>query len=224
MATTLGSDVYDRSGSDEMSRNAFYFILGCALSWGFVATGIVASLTTEWQPNIWELLGWGLVLPIIGIFMSVSTSAFVSFIGFNLVVIPFGAILGPVLAKYNLMHPGIVADTASLTAAITGAMAVTGLLFPDFYKGIGGALFGALSCLLIVSILQIFIPALQHFTVIHYIGAGIFSLYIGYDMYRASTIPATADNAVDVAISLYLDIINLFLQLLEIFASASSDD
>jgi FtsH-binding integral membrane protein len=36
-------------------------------------------------------------------------------------------------------------------------------------------------------------------------------------MYRATALPKTYDNAVDLCIDFYLDIINLFLDLLEIF-------
>ena len=39
-------------------------------------------------------------------------------------------------------------------------------------------------------------------------------------MWRASEIPATLDNAVDVAIALYLDIINLFITLARIYAES----
>lgn len=222
--SVLKSDVFDRTGHDVMTRGAFYLVLGCILAWGFIATYIVAGLTSDWQPSLWEIIGWGLVVPVIGILLSASNNAFVSFVGFNCVVIPFGAILGPVLANYNLAYPGMVSEAASLTAIVTGVMAVTGLMFPNFYRSIGGALFGALSCLVIVSLLSLFIPALQHFTIIHYIAAGIFALYIGFDMWRANTIPATLDNAVDVAISLYLDIINLFLRILKILAENKSDD
>jgi FtsH-binding integral membrane protein len=35
-------------------------------------------------------------------------------------------------------------------------------------------------------------------------------------MYRAQRYPKTADNAVDCAVDIYLDIINLFLRLLRI--------
>jgi FtsH-binding integral membrane protein len=56
--------------------------------------------------------------------------------------------------------------------------------------------------------------------IIDWIAAGIFALYIGYDMYRASTIPATLDNAIDVATAQFLNIFNLFVRFLII----SSDD
>ena len=72
--------------------------------------------------------------------------------------------------------------------------------------------------LLLVLVASFFIPALMQFSIIHYLAAGLFALYIGYDMWRASEIPATLDNAVDVSISLYLDILNLFLWILPILA------
>ena len=216
----LKSDVFERSGTDVMTRNAFYLVMGVILAWGFLATHIVSELTANWQPGILVFLLVGLGLPILGIFMSASNSAFLSFIGFNLVVIPFGAILGPVLAQYELARPGIVSEAASLTGAVTGVMALSGLLFPNFYRSIGGALFGALSALLIIMLVSLFVPALMGFTVIHYAAAGLFALYIGFDMWRASEIPATLDNAVDVAISLYLDVINLFLWILRILGNS----
>ena len=40
----------------------------------------------------------------------------------------------------------------------------------------------------------------------------------GFDWARANAIPKTADNAVDSAASLYMDIINLFLRILMILA------
>ena len=58
----------------------------------------------------------------------------------------------------------------------------------------------------------------MQFSIIHYLAAGPFAPYIGYDMWRASEIPATLDNAVDVSVSLYLDILNLFLWILPILA------
>lgn len=216
MSQMLKSDVYDRSGGDTMTRSTFYFVMGCVLAWGFTATYMVSRMTTDWKPGIGEFLIVGLGLPLVGIFASVSKSAFISFFGFNLVAIPFGATLGPLLAQYELATPGIVSEAAMLTGIVATVMAFSGFMFPNFYKSIGGILFGALLALVIVLVVSLFIPALMEFTVIHYLAAGLFALYVGYDMYRASEIPATLDNAVDVCISLYLDIINLFLWILRI--------
>lgn len=210
------TDVYERTGTDEMARNAFYFVMGCILVWGFVATYIISSMTADWRPGIVEYLVVGLGLPLLGVFMSANKSAFISFLAFNLITVPFGAVLGPLLAQYELADPGIVARAAMLTGGVTGVMALSGLAFPDFYRSIRKALFVALAALLVVMVISMFIPALMGFTVIHFLAAGLFALYVGYDMWRASEIPATLDNAVDVSISLYLDTVNLFLWILRI--------
>jgi len=52
--------------------------------------------------------------------------------------------------------------------------------------------------------------------IVSWISAIIFSLYIAYDVYRSQQFPPTIDNAIDSAIDIYLDIINLFLDILEI--------
>lgn len=217
----ISNGVWERAGVDTMSRNAFYFVLGGVLSWGFVLTKLIAVSTASWQPGIVEFLFVGLVVPIVGIFASAwSKNSLISFLGFNLVVGGIAAIIGPTLAMYEVQMPGVVEQAATMTAFVTAGMGVSGLLFPNFYRSIGGALFGALLILVIVSFARLFIPAIQNVGIIDYIAAGIFALYIGFDMWRASEIPATLDNAVDVAVALYLDIINLFLYLLRIYAES----
>jgi FtsH-binding integral membrane protein len=58
----------------------------------------------------------------------------------------------------------------------------------------------------------------RSFTIVDWIAAGIFSLYIAYDYARAQLIPKTVDNAVDVCIALYLDVINLFIRIASIMS------
>lgn len=214
------SGVFERVGADTMPRRAFFLVIGMLLGWGFFVTYQVSSATAGWQPNFWEFLGIGLVVPMVGVFLSNTEEPLLSFIGLNLVTGGLGAILGPLLAHYKIAQPGVITEAVTITAIVTGVMAVSGVLFPRFYSKIGGALFMGLLAVLVVYIAAIFIPALAHFKPIYYVSAGLFSLYVGYDMWRASTIPSTLANAVDVAVSLYLDIVNLFLAILRI----SSDD
>lgn len=209
------TNVFERSGSDEMSRRAFYLVLCGLTAWGLFLASAVAPMFYDWKPGIWTMLGVCLGIPLIGIFMTAG-GAVLSFIGYHLIIVPFGAMLGPVLAHYDIVHPGVVHQALFLTSAVVVVMGASGIMFPNFYRGLGGALFGALCALLAVSVLSLFIPALAHMGVIHWIGAGIFSLYIGYDMHRASEIPATVDNAIDVAVAQFLNIFNLFMQILSI--------
>lgn len=221
----ISTGVWERTGhrNEEMTRSAFYFVIGAILSWGFILTMLVAKSTANWQPNIMSLLLVGLGIPFVGILLSAfSKNAMISFIGFNMVVGGMSAILGPVLAMYAIKEPGLIERAATMTALVAAVMGTTGTMFPKFYESIGGALLGALTALVVVSFARLFIPAIQGVGVIDYISAGIFSLYIGYDMWRASEISASLDNAVDIAVSLYLDVINLFLDLLRILSN--SDD
>jgi FtsH-binding integral membrane protein len=95
-------------------------------------------------------------------------------------------------------------------------MSMLAIIFPNFFSKIGGALFISLIGLVVVRIAQCFIPVLANLTIIDWISAGIFSLYVGFDWWRANNVPKTFDNAIDIALDLYLDIINLFLSILRI--------
>jgi FtsH-binding integral membrane protein len=57
-----------------------------------------------------------------------------------------------------------------------------------------------------------------HLGVMDWIVAAIFCGYIGVDWGRANRIKRTPNNVVDSAASLYLDIINLFMRVLEIIS------
>lgn len=220
--SSLSDGVFDRAGHDTVPRSVFFLVLGAVLVFGFFAAGIAASYTAEWRPEsegqMWLYLGLGFLVPIAGIILSFwSTNPLFSFVGFNMVVIPLGAIFGPVLAMYMKEMPGVVTQAAFFTAGVTGVMTAAGIVFPGFFRSIGGALFIALLGLVGVGIAGFFIPELQGMTWIHYVAAGIFALYIGVDMRRAMDIPSTIDNAIDVAAALWLDIFNLFIRALAIF-------
>lgn len=213
--STISTGVFERTGRDSISAQAFYGALAASLVWGLAATAVISHLVAQsgYMPGLLEMIILGLVIPIVGIFMSVkSGNPIISFIGYNMIVVPFGIILGPVLNQYS---PNVIRNAFMITTVITFTMGLLGTVYPAFFARLGAALMLSLFCLLLVRIAQIFIPALD-LTVIDYIGAGIFSLYIGYDMYRANHVAKTIDNAIDVSVDLYLDIINLFLHILRI--------
>lgn len=217
---TVSTGVFDRNGRDTVSAQTFYMIMSAVLFWGLLATAVLAYYTIQvgFVPNIWHILGLGLALPIVGIIIAIhSDNPFISFLGYNLVVMPFGVLLGPVVNQYT---PDSVMHVFGMTAGIALLMGFMGTIFPNFFSKIGHALFLALIALVMVMFAQLFIPQLR-LGVIDYIGAGIFSLYIGFDMYRANEMPKTIDNAVDICVDLYLDIINLFLFLLRIMGKKS---
>lgn len=200
----------------EMTEKTFYSSIAGLVGYGLVLTALLAAYVAPPVPSTLFMILCGLVLPIVGIFVSQNSNPKIAFLGYNLIVAPMGLVLGPVA---NFYSPDIVFNTVVITAIITGLMAIAGLTYPNLFKSLGGVLFYSLLGLLIVRIIAIFVPAMNSFGIIDYIAAAIFSLYIGYDMYRASTIGRTWNNIVGISVSLYLDIINLFLSLLSILSN-----
>jgi FtsH-binding integral membrane protein len=215
------SKVYKNTGNNHsVSLQTFYGMIAGFVCYGLFGTAIVAHLAIKagYQLGWPSLIVFGLVIPIIGIIIAgFSKNWFVSFIGYNMVLIPFGVILAPVVNSYSA---DVIRNAFAVTAIITFLMGLAGTIFPNVFSRLGPALFLSLSMLVLVRIAGLFIPELNNMSIIDYIAAGIFSLYIGYDMYRASVVERTWDNAVDIALSLYLDIINLFLQLLKILGNS----
>ncbi len=143
---------------------------------------------------------------------SKSDNPAVSFLGYLLVVAPFGLIINLVVSRYD---SDIVLEAIQATGMITFVMMLLGAMYPGFFRSIARGLFIALICTIIVELVMIFIFGMHH-AIIDWVVVLIFCGYIGYDWARANAIPKTVDNAIDSAASLYMDIIILFLRLVRI--------
>lgn len=153
------------------------------------------------------------MLHVFGVYLfNKSDKAFVSFVGYNFVVVPFGLIVNMVVSQYDT---ALVLDAIRITAFVTIIMMILGSMFPSFFKSIISGLTMALLAMIAIELFQIFVLGI-HQNWIDWAVAIIFCGYIGYDWGRANQIPKTLDNAVDSAAALYMDIINLFLRILRI--------
>lgn len=206
--------------SDTMSVRSYNLSLGLLIFYGFIVNVIMVLTMGDFFMNI----HWGVFLVgyfvscLIGIAMSsLSKNAFVSFIGYNFVVVPIGGLLSVCLQGYNSID---ILSAMGATAVVTFIMLVLSTIYPNFFAGLGRTLFFSLLAGLIVEIVLMFMgistPILNWFFVV------IFSLYIGYDWYKAQQYPKTLDNAVDSALDIYLDVIILFIEILD--SVGDSDD
>ncbi len=209
------SDVFDRSipESREISASLYNFIIGAVLLWGFVVTAVVQSYFHDFNFGWPMLLGY-LACVFAGAWVAKSENPVMSLLGYHLVVVPTGVFLGPFI---NMLSPQVLQSAMMLTGGVTCLMMGLGTVFPQAFAKIGKALFFALIGLIVVGLLEMFLFK-RSFTIVDWIAAGIFSLYIAYDYARAQLIPKTVDNAIDVCIALYLDIINLFIRLASILS------
>ena len=205
------------SRSGTISERFFYAILGITVIWGLYTTSLGANYAIahpiEWK--WWTFLLVGLGIPLIGIFVAqLSDTPITALIGYHLVTVPIGFTLAGALTRVH--HPEVVYNAMLITGLVTGVMTLAAFARPSLFEGLGSALLASLLCLIAVRILQIFIPELAHLGIVDWISAGIFSLYIAYDITCMQSADRTFNNAIRGALSLYLDILNLFLSILSI--------
>ena len=200
---------------DSLAPKTYNMIIGGCLAYGFIMNAIMVFVAGNFFMNMNPMVFLiGYIVCMFGgaIMAGLSHNPIISFIGYNLIVVPVGAVLSICLPDYN---PSNIIAAVLVTALITGIMIILGMMFKNFFSRLGIVL-----CVsLIVGIILEFIAMLLGYggDLFNWLFVLIFSLYIGYDWYKAQAYPKTLDNAIDSALDLYLDIINIFLRLLEIF-------
>jgi len=135
-----------------------------------------------------------------------------------------GLTLAPLLSNILSMPGGggIVGQAFFLTAIITGGLSLFAMNTTRDFSGMGKGLFIALIIVVIASIVNIFLgsPLLQ--VAIAGIGAMLFSAFILYDTQRI--IRGEFATPVEAAVAIYLDVLNLFVSLLQILGILGSND
>lgn len=199
-----------------ISPAVYNLVIGLTLLWGFAVNWwMVDAVSVEWirSINIWVFFGGYFASCMLGVYLfSSSSNPLVSFVGYNLVVVPFGLIINLVVSRYDA---NLVQQAIRLTALVTVGMMALGTLFPAFFQRIASALTIALLLVIVVELVEVLVFGIRH-GILDWIVVLIFCGYIGYDWGRANQIPKTLDNAIDSAAALYMDIINLFLRILRI--------
>ncbi|MBR1821032.1 MAG: US12 family protein, partial [Clostridia bacterium] len=211
----LAERKYLRDGDTEISERAFNLIIGGMLLWGFLLNYATVALFGEqvtrmvygMNPLVFLLMYFALVL--IGNGMVVRGGPAMSFVGYTLIAAPIGIVVCMSLQGI----PVYIVESALLTTAVvTLSFMIAGTLFPGFFLRLGRVLFFSLLFMIVGSLISLLLFGGRYSMLYEWLGAGIFSLYIGYDWARANTCARTVDNAIDLSASLYLDIVNLFLR------------
>lgn len=200
---------------DTISARAYNAIFGGTILYGLLVNALLVFISrplVEAIDPLIMLIGY-LVCAFAGaIIANKSKNPVVSFVGYNLIVIPIGLILAIILPSYD---SGKIILAAVLTGIVTLIMMLLAVTFPNFFSKLGLTLFLGVAICLIVEILATFLFDYRG-DIFNWLFVGLFSLYVGYDWHKAQTYSKTMDNAIDSAIDLYLDIINIFLRILDL--------
>ena len=191
---------------------------------GLLSTGIVAYYTAH-SPALLNLIFGSqitfyafLFAPIVINSLSASMASFLFFV--------YSAVTGVTLSAIFLMYTQeSIATTFGITAGTFGATALFGYVTKKDLSKMGSILFMLLIGLIIASVVNMFLKNDTMMWILTYVGIVIFVGLTAYDMQKLKKIAHSIDDdessiakfAVLGALTLYLDFINLFLRLLQIF-------
>jgi FtsH-binding integral membrane protein len=125
--------------------------------------------------------------------------------------------LGPTISVYAKADPSAVWQAAGATGALIAALGTLGYAIRRDLSSWARTLFWALLGLIVFGIVAIFV-SIPHANVIYgVVGLVIFGGYAVFDFNRLRR--AGIEDAVPIAASIFLDIVNVFLLLLELFGN-----
>lgn len=188
----------------------FVILYGLILNYLLCTYGLELAMTIKPMILIVSYISFGVLGSTLAI---LSKKATISFIGYNLLVIPAGLVLSLALQEYGGIDSIIVKQSFLYTSSVIMVMITLGVIFPKLFEKLERILFISFMGLFITYIIIIIFHIDN--IIISWIASIIYSLYIGYDIYKSQQINKTAVNAVDCAINVYVDIIVLFLNILD---------
>ncbi len=131
--------------ADRLSSRSYNLALTGLLAYGLLLNAVMVYYFAEplrqmlMGVSSWVLLLGYLVPTLIGVLMAAkSTNPMVSFIGYNLVVLPIGVLLSLLLLGFPV---GIVVKAMALTGMVTATMMLLAIIRPQFFLGVGRTLF-----------------------------------------------------------------------------------
>ncbi len=184
--------------------------LGFAFSSAILTSGMFIGLMFAELALIFSARWWSKSSP-----MNIVLFALFPLIS-GITVVP---LLMQILGAY-VNGPSIILNAALSTVFLSAGAAIFALTTSRDLRGIGGFLFMALIGLLGFSLLQIFVSSLRGDVIeviISGIGVILFALFLAYDVQRLQR-SSQGLNPFLLALSLYLDIFNLFLFILRLMS------
>lgn len=174
-----------------------------------------------------KFMFWGLVIVELALLFGLIVAKRKA--GLNLVLLfaftfVSGLTLTPLLSSILAMPSGasIVAQAFTLTAVAFGGLSIFAMNTKRDFTTMGKMLFIALIVIIVASLINIFTQSPMMQLVISSIAAILFGAYILYD--TQNIIRGNYETPVEGAVALYLDFVNLFTSLLQIFGILGRDE
>ncbi len=215
MASWFGSSTYAEAAREHSTLARVMGLMGLAAV--FTAIGALFGPALG-QIGFWVALIGGLI-----IILALRAARDVAPLNLILLIVFAtleGIVLGQILELYVSAGLSLVVFQAAAATAIAALTAgIVGYRTKRDLSNLGGFLFGALVIVIVASLVGLFIQAPLLWTVISAVSAILFTAFLVYDLNRVARIQgATEGQAIILAVSVYLDIYNLFLDLLTLLS------
>lgn len=134
-----------------------------------------------------------------------------------------GVTIVPLLALFLAeFGPAIIVKALLATTFMFGATAIFGWVTKKNLSGLSGFLWAGLIGMIVVSVIGIFVPWGNTFEMVFAgIGVVLFSAFTMYDIQRIKM--SSGVSPMEAALSLYLDLFNLFIYILRLMGAVSRD-
>ena len=225
ISTARTSDTYVDQGLRKHMLNVYNYMTS-----GLALTGLIAWMTAQSQTMINLIYGtplqWIVMLAPLGFVFFLSARIHkMSFQSAQITFWLFAALMGLSLASIFLVFTGVsIARVFFITAGTFAAMSLYGYTTKKDLTRLGGFLFMGLIGIIIASLVNIFIGSSALQFAISVIGVLVFVGLTAYDTqsiknmyYEGDSENISSKKALMGALRLYLDFINLFILLLQLF-------
>ena len=210
-----------------LMRKVYVWMTLALVITGVTAYGVATSPGLMMAIATNKLLFWGLIIAEFGLVVAISaainklslTTATLLFVLYSVIN---GATLSFIFAIYTMSS---IASVFFITAGTFAVMAVIGYTTKKDLTSMGKILFMALIGIIIATIVNIFLKSTGLQMIVSYLGVLIFVGLTAYDSQKIKQMllmtPDAGEGAQKIALlgalSLYLDFVNLFINLLRIF-------
>jgi modulator of FtsH protease len=189
---------------------------------GFLITAVAAYLFRGIAPGA-GILAFFAGLIVLFVMGAVRNNPQVALLWFYAFTFLEGIGLAPMLAHYARLDGGAVVANAAFTTGF-GMLVLGGVafVFSVDWRRFSGIAFGALIALIVVGLISAFTHFI-HPATYSWLVLGVFTLLTLIDFSRIRA-GGGGSTAVELAVSIYLDSINIFVALLQLFGMRSRDD
>lgn len=210
------------SDVDLLSHGEFILVITGFTALFIVVSMLGASLSYNWtfDGKTWLYLGFVLVSMFVaiagGTAAQSSSDPVTSVFGGVVCAFMAGMMIGPFVSSFEKRN---IVQAFVLTAGIVVTTGLIGALLPQNLSSWGAPLFGLLVGAIAIQFGGVILGAFGlsvrlAFTVLDWAILVLFSLMMVYDLNRAKELEYTYDNGVDVAVSVFLNTLNILVRIL----------